>query len=88
MCMGFSGNIFTELKPGDEVIVGVGYGYPKRKKDFKCIIAKVSGHSALTTTGVKLSCFDEVGIKTTGNYQENFEVTPRARRILEKAGRL
>ena len=79
------GAIIASLKPGDEVIIRKNFGIPKTKKRTKDIIANVHQFSALTARGTKLICRDAIGIEMTGQHFDDFDVSPKAKKILEKA---
>jgi len=74
----------AELKPGDEIIIKGGYGDPPVEKDTEDIIAAVGGFSALTISGIKLSCWNEAGVKPTGEHFEKFELSEKAKEILKR----
>ena len=78
------GKKISDLEPGDEIILKEGYGYPKAKENTVHIIVAVDGLSALTADGTRLSCFDGIGITTTGKNFSDFVITKKAKEILEK----
>jgi len=92
MCDPYSpfGAVIAGLNPGDEVIVKVGIGFtksPRPDKDTTEVIAKVDDLSALTASGILLSCRDGRGVKPTGRHFDNFEISSLAKEIIEKGGR-
>lgn len=81
------GAVIASLKPGEEVIVKKGFGYPPAEEDTTEIIAVVDEMSALTASGRALRCNDGYGVEATGNRFEEGEyaISPKARMIMEKA---
>lgn len=80
------GYIIADLKPGDEIIIKAGAGYPEKDVDAIDIVVEVDGMSGLTATGIRLMCSDGAMVKPTGNHFEmgSFEIGPEARTILAK----
>lgn len=88
--LGIGGNdevIFEQLKPGDEITIAQGCGYPEAEADTTAIIADVGGLSALTASGIKLMCTDAKGITRTGNHFDSFPLSEEAQRILSQLRR-
>ncbi len=71
----------SELQPGDEVIILKGEGYPAVQKETCTVIWKVSGYSALTIDGIRLSCNSLTDLIVTGNQFETYQVSPEAIQI-------
>ena len=71
----------SELKPGDEVIILKGEGSPAVAEETTTIIWKVSGFSALTVSGVSISCMTISDLITTDHQFETYHVTSEALRI-------
>lgn len=79
------GAIIASLKPGDEVTVKKGFGYPPAEEDVTEIVATVDKMSALTASGRALRCDNGYGVEATGQHFEKFEISPEAQMILERA---
>jgi len=77
------GEKIARLKPGDEVIIKAGYGDPRVEEDKRDVIVSVDGLSALTAAGISLKCHDSEGVKPTGKHYSKFELSPKAKKILE-----
>lgn len=100
MCMGMhigfalpaaGSEVFTELREGDEVTIVFGHGQPIVMDESVIeVIYSVSGRSALTNTGRKLSCWDGVGITKTDRHFEpgEYEVSVEAIKILAEASEI
>lgn len=93
MCIGMSdpylpfGIVIAQLNSGDEVIIRAGIGFtknPRPNEDTREIIVKVDDLSALTASGILLSCKDGRGVKATGKHFDDFELSSLAKEILEK----
>ena len=78
-------DVILGLKPGDEIMVKAGYGYPELTIDTKHIVADVQGLAAVTATGVLLKCSDGEGVKRVGVHHKDFEISPKAKRIMARA---
>lgn len=73
-----SGSIIASLKKGQEIQVKKGFGFPAKETDTTCIIARVSGFSALCADGTLLGCQDGAGVVTTETIHAEFELSPAA----------
>lgn len=80
------GAVIASLKPGDEVTVRKGFGYPPAEEDTVEIIATAHQMSALTASGRALGCDDGYGVEATGQHFEEgeYELSPEAQMIMER----
>ena len=75
------GQMVSELKPGDVVIVTFETGDPP----VRTVIAAVHGYSALTAEGRKIGCgLDELVV--TGLHQEKYSISEKAYTIMLDLG--
>lgn len=76
--------IFFKMRPGDEIKIRPGFGYPQAEAEVTEILAAVDGYSALTASGRRLMCDDAYGLELTGNHFEagEYEVSPETQEIL------
>lgn len=86
MCCGNSfpnpiGVRISELKSGDEIIILKGEGSPPVAKETATIVWKVRGYSALTVSGVSISCTNLSDLIVTGRQFETYHVTAEALHI-------
>lgn len=79
-----SGSVIAELKTGQEIIVKKDFGFPAKSVDTTCIVARVSGFSALCADGTMLGCQDGAGVEPTEKIHEEFELSPAAEQKLAK----
>lgn len=83
MCLGMSypnpiGERISQLKPGDEIIILEGEGFPPVSKETCTLIWKIDRYSALTTDGISLSCTNVSDLIVTGNSFQTYDVSPEA----------
>lgn len=71
----------STLKPGDEIIILKGEGYPAVAKETATIVWKISGYSALTVSGVSISCMNLSDLIVTGHRFETYQVNAEAMRL-------
>ncbi|MCJ7792775.1 MAG: hypothetical protein MUP45_02260 [Candidatus Marinimicrobia bacterium] len=79
------GNIAL-LEKGDEVLIKAGFGHPVYQEDRTDVIAGVDQFSALTTSGVMLSCHDDQGVAKTGKTMP-VALSQEAVAVLREVGR-
>jgi len=80
----------SKLRPGDEIIILKGEGYPAVLMETVAIVWIVEEYRAICNDGTTITGFDNSDILTTGNYYLKFEVTEAAKLIEQNAhkGRL
>jgi hypothetical protein len=71
----------SELKPGDEVIILKGEGYPAATEETTDIIWQVDRFSAFTAKGFRLSCKTNSDLIVTGRHFEEFLASDIAKAI-------
>ncbi len=86
MCCGgmypnFLGILISQLKPGDQVIILKGEGYPPVQNETTDIIWKVDLFSALTAGGISLNCMTISDLPLTGTSFEEYLVSEEAKAI-------
>lgn len=76
------GIAISQLQTGDEIIVLQGEGTPEAAEDTLCVVVAVSGFSALTSTGISISCMNISDLIVTGRHFDEYEISEAAAAIL------
>jgi len=75
----------SELKPGDEIIILKGEGYPAVEKETVATVWIVAGFSALCADGTTISCISISDFMLTGEHHDEFEVSEAAKQMEAEA---
>jgi hypothetical protein len=78
------GSVIAGLKPGMEIQMEAGCGFPATNGVTLEIVGVVEGCSAVTVTGRRLCCRDGWGVKATGQ-TATVELSDEARRVIAEA---
>jgi hypothetical protein len=70
------------IEVGDEIIIKKGIA--RQEKEVKDVVINIDGFSLLTSKGIEISCRDARGIEKTGKRPKNYQVTSKAKKILER----
>jgi hypothetical protein len=83
-CMGMgnrAGHVIAGLKPGQIIKIGKGFGFPAVAEPTTEIVWKVAGMSALTMSGISLTCNDGAGVSPTEEFDRKAKPTFNARMV-------
>ena len=78
------GGVIGQLEEGDEITLKAGFGFPEDPFDKVDTVVSVDSPSVLTAGGVMLGHADEAGVVPTGRKNFDYELSDRAKIIMEK----
>ncbi|EKD52817.1 MAG: hypothetical protein ACD_61C00229G0001 [uncultured bacterium] len=75
----------SELRPGDEIIILKGEGYPAVAQETTTIVWILAGFSALCIDGTAISCLNVSDFIRTGRHFDRFEISEEAKQMEKEA---